>query len=324
MLTKKNLATMTMTKTMMLMVMVTLVLLLGGGSGGGGGSGAFASGTSSTSSSTSSSIIKLTDQTFEHQTQVSTGMTTGSWFVFFVESSKSCGTSQPCQQISSTLRKLATSSSSSSGDTLEDEEDETGSETEELAGSTSSLADEGILFASVDCETSPVTCYKRFNVLPPALLYFHKKAMYPYPAGGVGSSDNDNGEEETETDTEDVDVEFFNTDNVSEELVRKFVMEDYKFVDAMNIPPPSSPIDDLLNQFMELYDFGMKPENQLLFMAICGMAIMLIGTILVLIKTVLFSSSSSSSSTSVNNKNGKKKSTSTSTTKKTKTKTKKS
>ena len=28
-------------------------------------------------------VVELTDATFEHETQASTGMTTGSWFVFF-------------------------------------------------------------------------------------------------------------------------------------------------------------------------------------------------------------------------------------------------
>ena len=261
------------------------------------------------SSSSSSNFVKLTDQTFEHQTQASTGMTTGSWFVFFVENSKTCD--HACQQITSTIRKL---SSSSSGDTTTPtvEEDEAIEDEEE--SSTTSLTDQGILFASVDCETSPTTC-SRFNVLPPALLYFHKKAMYPYPGGLSGTSSSSGGKEGEQQEEEE---EFFNTDNVSEELVRKFVLEDFKLLEGMEIPPPPSPFEELLSPLFELYEIGMKPENKLLFMAIGGMAVMLLGTILVLIKTLLFPSSSSS----VNNGT---KSTKTAAKKtKTKTKTKKS
>eukprot|EP00529_Nitzschia_sp_RCC80_P027166 CAMPEP_0113462960 /NCGR_PEP_ID=MMETSP0014_2-20120614/12386_1 /TAXON_ID=2857 /ORGANISM="Nitzschia sp." /LENGTH=287 /DNA_ID=CAMNT_0000354889 /DNA_START=181 /DNA_END=1044 /DNA_ORIENTATION=- /assembly_acc=CAM_ASM_000159 len=246
-------------------------------------------------------IIELTDETFEHQTQASTGMTTGSWFVFFFENSqqKECG--PPCRQISSTLAKLTT-----------DNAPEEAGEDPTSSTSSSSLADQGIIFASVDCEASPVTC-TRFNILPPALLYFHKKAMYPYP-GGSSSSVGDGGGSDSDTGEEQ---EFFNTDNISEELVRKFVMEDFKLLEGMEIPPPPSPLDDILSQLVELYEVALQPENQLLSIGIGGMAVMLLGTVLVLIKTLLSSSSSSSSSSSPSSKSNDN---STKTTKKKKTK----
>jgi len=237
-------------------------------------------------------VVQLTDGTFEHQTQASTGMTTGSWFVLFEDYSTKQECGPTCQtKISSTFSKLATTTDNNAPEL---EEEEVGEDGEDPSSSTSSslLADQGILFASVDCETSPKTC-KRFNILPPALLYFHKKAMYPYPGGSSSSSSSG---EDSDREGAEEEQEFFTTDNISEELVRKFVLEDFKLVEGMEIPPPPSPLQEVvLGPLLELYEVALQPENRLLSVGIGGMAVMLLGTVLVLIKTLLSSSPSSSS-----------------------------
>jgi thiol-disulfide isomerase/thioredoxin len=92
-------------------------------------------------------IVELTDATFEHETQASTGMTTGSWFVFF--KAQQC---PHCERIYPEFEALS-----------QDEE----------------LSENGIVFATVDVPSNRATA-TRFDIRGfPSFLYLHKGNMYP-------------------------------------------------------------------------------------------------------------------------------------------------
>jgi hypothetical protein len=91
-------------------------------------------------------VIKLTDESFEHDTQASSGMTTGPWFVLF--SASYCS---HCFNMISDWTQLAI----------------------DLKGE--------VNIALVDCPFNPLTT-KRFNITKfPTMYYLHKKKMYEYP-----------------------------------------------------------------------------------------------------------------------------------------------
>jgi len=94
-------------------------------------------------------IVSLTDQTFEHQTQASTGMTTGSWLVLF--SIPDCPS---CESLKPVIEDLG-----------KDEE----------------VYERGIVLGSVDCSQNQGVCFRFSATKLPVLLYLHKKQMYTYP-----------------------------------------------------------------------------------------------------------------------------------------------
>ncbi|VEU40526.1 unnamed protein product [Pseudo-nitzschia multistriata] len=105
---------------------------------------------SSLSSTASAEFVTLTDETFEHQTQASTGMTTGSWLVLF--GIPNCSN---CESLKPVLAEL---------------------------GSDEELYERGILTASVDCsEKGSGVCFRFSATRLPVLVYLHKKRMYRYP-----------------------------------------------------------------------------------------------------------------------------------------------
>lgn len=89
-------------------------------------------------------VMSLTDETFEHQTQASTGQTTGSWLVWFYE----------------------------------DEDDAV----EGAFPSESEWLEDHIVVGAVDVATKGIKVKERFamNKLP-AFVFFHKGSMYRYP-----------------------------------------------------------------------------------------------------------------------------------------------
>lgn len=98
--------------------------------------------------SCSGEVVSLNDATFEHQTQASTGMTTGSWLLFF--KAKRC---PHCAKLEPEYRKLAV-----------DEE----------------LSEKGFVLATVDIMESPRTA-NRFMIRGfPYLIFLHKKKLYRY------------------------------------------------------------------------------------------------------------------------------------------------
>ena len=93
-------------------------------------------------------VVELNDATFEHQTQASTGMTTGSWLVFF----KANGCAH-CNKLMPIYEKLS-----------EDEE----------------ILERGLVLSTVDVMASPVTA-NRFIIRGfPTLRFLHKKRLYEY------------------------------------------------------------------------------------------------------------------------------------------------
>jgi thiol-disulfide isomerase/thioredoxin len=102
------------------------------------------------------SVIPLTDATFEHQTQASTGSTTGSWLILFHTSS--CST---CDEV---VKPLLTELAGDDGQEQHPE-----------------LSEHGIVLGTVDCDEHPNTAM-RFQIdTMPTLLYLHKGSMYRVP-----------------------------------------------------------------------------------------------------------------------------------------------
>lgn len=104
-------------------------------------------------------VVSLNDESFEHQTQASTGATTGSWLIMM-------GMATGCPACS-TLKPMF----------------------EEL-GQDETLYDNSIVLGSVDVNESPLTAM-RFGIQTiPALLYVHKKKLYRFPADVERSVDS--------------------------------------------------------------------------------------------------------------------------------------
>jgi thiol-disulfide isomerase/thioredoxin len=103
-----------------------------------------------TSSCCQAEIVQLTDGTFEHQTQASTGATTGSWFIMF--HAPSCPS---CDSLKPVFNSL-------------DQEPE--------------LYENGIVLGSLDISGGNQDTGKRFGISAvPALLYIHKGHVYRFP-----------------------------------------------------------------------------------------------------------------------------------------------
>lgn len=106
-------------------------------------------------------VVSLTDATFEHQTQASTGATTGSWLILF-----SIPTCQRCQTLKPILQELS--------------QDE-------------ALYQRSIVLGTVDCTDNTAVC-QRFSVTAlPTVVYLHKKRLYTF--GIAGGDDDDESEE---------------------------------------------------------------------------------------------------------------------------------
>ena len=94
-------------------------------------------------------VIELTDSTFEHQTQASTGQTTGKWFVKFY--APWCG---HCKSLAPTWQSLS--------DRLQESDAN------------------DVIIAKVDCTKEKEVC-NRFKVNGyPSLKYFADRKMFPY------------------------------------------------------------------------------------------------------------------------------------------------
>jgi Thioredoxin len=104
-------------------------------------------------------VISLTDATFEHQTQASTGATTGSWLVMF--SIPSC---ESCKTLKLVLDGLS--------------QDE-------------AMYERGIVLGTVDCTESTAVC-QRFSVTKlPTIAYLHKKQLYMFDTTTNGETEEE-------------------------------------------------------------------------------------------------------------------------------------
>mmetsp|Transcript_8949 Transcript_8949/g.13008 ORF Transcript_8949/g.13008 Transcript_8949/m.13008 type:complete len:211 (-) Transcript_8949:1285-1917(-) len=93
-------------------------------------------------------IVELTDATFEHETQASTGMTTGSWFVLF--KAEQCGV---CKKVQPEFKKLS-----------EDEE----------------ISEKGYILATVDVPSNRQTSTRFYIEGFPTLYLLHTGKMYKF------------------------------------------------------------------------------------------------------------------------------------------------
>jgi len=99
--------------------------------------------------SDSAEVVKLTDDTFEHRTQASTGGTTGSWLILF--HLPNCNS---CNKLKLVLDEL---------------------------GNDEELYENGIVLGSVDCSKNPNVCHRFSTTKLPVLIYLRKKRLYRYP-----------------------------------------------------------------------------------------------------------------------------------------------
>jgi thiol-disulfide isomerase/thioredoxin len=95
-------------------------------------------------------VVTLNDDSFEHQTQASTGATTGSWLIL-MQTPTGCSA---CSALKPVLEELG--------------QDET-------------LYEHGIVLGTVDVNESPVTAMRFGIQTVPSLLYLHKKKLYRFP-----------------------------------------------------------------------------------------------------------------------------------------------
>jgi uncharacterized membrane protein len=99
--------------------------------------------------SSNAEIVQLTDEIFEHQTQASSGATTGSWFIMI--SSPACSS---CAELKEAFEPL-------DGD--------------------SELYEQGIVLGQMDASSSTDTL-ARFDIFKlPTLMYIHKGSVYRFP-----------------------------------------------------------------------------------------------------------------------------------------------
>jgi hypothetical protein len=123
----------------------------------------------------------------------------------------------------------------------------------------SEVYDRGIVLGSVNVHENSLTA-SRFQIRQlPSMIYLHKGSMYRYPS-----------QEDQE----------FSVD------LKAFVLNEFASQTAERIPEP-------ITALSQLWEFLNKEQGTLIGFAIIGMAIMLVGTILVLLYALLVSSSSS-------------------------------
>ncbi|EGD75764.1 hypothetical protein PTSG_07882 [Salpingoeca rosetta] len=106
---------------------------------------------SDSSDDSTSNVVVLTDETFEHDTQISSGATTGDWFIKFY--APWCGF---CKAIAPVWDELA-----------------------------DKVKESNVNIAKVDCTKNRLTC-ERFGVRGyPSLFFFHNGQIYKYNEAAV-------------------------------------------------------------------------------------------------------------------------------------------
>ncbi|CAI5468853.1 unnamed protein product [Closterium sp. Yama58-4] len=197
-------------------------------------------------------VRALTDATFEHDTQASSGQTTGRWFVLFATSDclTSADSASPCHRILASLKEAA------------------------------SAADDvpGRLFiaAQVDVDANP-KLKKRFGVgSEPVLKLFRDRAMFSFPQASLPSLSSRHGIGGGLDDTGDEGDEEFEGEGYAaaaggaaggaggEDLaavLRRFVRGGYKEVGEQKVPGEPTAVDgvvDLLAGAREQYHAFMR------------------------------------------------------------------
>jgi thiol-disulfide isomerase/thioredoxin len=169
-------------------------------------------------------VTALTDATFEHQTQASTGSTTGSWLVLFYstidEDKEKCPN---CPAIATQFEQLLTRANSEDDD----------------AYASNSLYDKGIVLGTVNVMTSPQTA-SRFEIeTTPTILYIHRGKYYTVPKSSFWTTTQKTREDEDTEETAQLQVQH-RLDDLLMNLLHDFVMGGYSTVDGRAIPAPPS------------------------------------------------------------------------------------
>jgi thiol-disulfide isomerase/thioredoxin len=162
-------------------------------------------------------VTALTDATFEHQTQASTGSTTGSWLVLFYSTidEEKC---PECPAIAPQFEQLMTADSDDV--------------------SSNSLYDKGVVLGTVNVVTSPQTA-SRFEIeTTPSILYIHRGKYYTVPESSFWTTTRE--EAEAEDTEENSKVQEHRLDDSLMDRLHEFVMGGYSKVDGRAIPAPPS------------------------------------------------------------------------------------
>jgi thiol-disulfide isomerase/thioredoxin len=170
-------------------------------------------------------VTALTDATFEHQTQASTGSTTGSWLVLFYSTMDVDKEKCPiCPAIATQFEQLMTRANSEDDDAI----------------ASNSLYDKGIVLGTVNVMTSPQTA-SRFEIeTTPTILYIHRGNYYTVPKSSFWTTTQKMTREDEDTEeTAKVQVQH-RLDDLLMNRLHDFVMGDYITVDGRAIPAPPS------------------------------------------------------------------------------------
>jgi hypothetical protein len=178
---------------------------------------------SSTASGLPARVLTLNDGTFEHDTQASTGQTTGHWAVLFYDSS-AARTRPAAETAKRALAALAASRKAA----LDGSNDE-------------ATPDPGCLYASVDAseEVNPLLNARFRGFLPgPVLLLFRDRQLFPLPLPRVMLSQKQldraaaGGDTDAARSAEQAVSSAFHA-------ILSFLSEGFREVDSELIPPPA-------------------------------------------------------------------------------------
>ena len=163
-------------------------------------------------------MVQLTDSTFEHQTQASTGATTGSWLVLFHSSDESeCGGETPdCSLVHSAVEHLM----------IDDD-------TRDV------LYERGVVLAEVNVFDHKRTMF-RFGIEKiPSIIYIHHGLFYtfPFPDSLPPATEDEEGN-----------VQGGERPALTKELY-SFIMSEFFKLGGKPIPPPPSLLDTLEETF---------------------------------------------------------------------------
>lgn len=172
--------------------------------------------TSSSASGLPARVLPLTDATFEHDTQASTGQTTGHWAVLLFDSSAG-KTRAAAESAQKALAALAASREQ------QDEDEET--------------PDPGCLYASVDASegANPLLAARFRAFLPgPVLLLFRDRQLFPLPLPRVPLS-----RQEVERAGSGASRSNEQAVSAAYHAILDFLSGGFREVDSERIPPPN-------------------------------------------------------------------------------------
>ena len=170
-------------------------------------------------------IVPLTDTTFEHQTQASTGATTGSWLVLFHSSNEDeCNANHgdmSCSDIHTSVEQLM----------IHDEMRD-------------ALYERGIVLGDINVSDNKRTMI-RFDIEAiPTVIYIHHGKYYTFPFTALPATvSTEEGEE----------VAVEKNAALTQQLY-SFILNEYSKVDGKSIPSPPSFLEDLEESLIHILE----------------------------------------------------------------------